>query len=417
MKSYFALLRVRPQFRHLWLAQVISLTGDWFNTIASVVIVNRFSDSGLAVGGLFLARALPPFLVGPVAGVAADRFSRKAVLITTDLLRALIVLGFLLVNSADTLWLIYALSIAQFVVSAFFEPARAAIVPSLVQENELLAANTLASITWSAMLTLGAALGGIIAAIFGAQVALAIDSLSFLISALLITRITVSTRPAAARVQGNGWTDFVDGLRYVRQHPGIAWITLVKAMGQIGSFDIIGAVYAERVFRVGQDGALTFGLMLTFHGVGAVLGPLIGNALGVRNARTLYRAISAGFLLIPLGWLIIGVAPTLPLVLIGSMLRGMGGSSNWTYSDVLLQMKVPGQFLGRVFALDFAIFMLAMSASVWLGGLALDQFTLDPRALVLIFAAGSIGPLLMWLAITRRREAARAGSVSVQVDV
>ena len=72
MNNYVELLKLRPQYRALWLAQVISLTGDWFNTIASVIIVNRYAASGLAVGGLFIARALPPFLLGPVAGVVAD---------------------------------------------------------------------------------------------------------------------------------------------------------------------------------------------------------------------------------------------------------------------------------------------------------------------------------------------------------
>jgi MFS family permease len=156
--------------------------------------------------------------------------------------------------------------------------------------------------------------------------------------------------------------------------------------------------------------------MLAFHGVGAVLGPLIGNALGVRDARTLHRAIGVGFLLIPLGWLIIGAAAWLPLVLVGSTLRGMGGSANWTYSDVLLQMRVPDRYLGRVFALDFAIFTLAMSASVWLGGLALDRFALDPRGLVMIFAAGSLGPAIAWIAALRRRERYPAQPVATLVD-
>ena len=95
MNTYLSILKLRPKFRSLWLAQVISLTGDWFNTIASVIIVNRYAASGLAVGGLFIARALPPFLLGPVAGVVADRFDRRKILIVSDVLRAAIVLCFL----------------------------------------------------------------------------------------------------------------------------------------------------------------------------------------------------------------------------------------------------------------------------------------------------------------------------------
>src|SRR6185436_15603930 len=137
-----SLLQLRPKFRSLWLAQVISLTGDWFNTIASVIIVNRYAASGLAVGGLFIARALPPFLLGPVAGVVADRFDRRKILIVSDVLRAAIVLCFLWVDRPERLWLLYGLNILQFSVSSFFEPARAALTPAVVAADELLTANT-----------------------------------------------------------------------------------------------------------------------------------------------------------------------------------------------------------------------------------------------------------------------------------
>jgi len=197
MNSYLLLLRQRPQFRYLWLASVVSFAGDWFNTIASVILVNRYLDSTTAVGLLFIARALPPFLLGPIAGVFADRFDRKTVLIVTDLARAVVLLGFLLVNSTERAWLIYALTITQFVISAFFEPARAAILPGLVKgRDELLLANTLSGITWSAMLTLGAALGGIVTGLFGVATAIIIDSLSFVASAALIWRIQRVRRAA-----------------------------------------------------------------------------------------------------------------------------------------------------------------------------------------------------------------------------
>ena len=192
MYEYLTLLRTRPYYRYLWLASVVSMLGDWFNAIATVILVNKYTDSGTAVGALFLARSLPPFLLGPLAGVIADRFNRKWILILTDLSRAVIVLGFLFVNSPERAWLIYALSIAQFMVSAFFEPARAAIMPSVVEgNNELLLANTLSSATWSAMLAFGAAIGGFTAAVFGASTALIIDALSFLLSAGLATMVVL----------------------------------------------------------------------------------------------------------------------------------------------------------------------------------------------------------------------------------
>src|ERR1044071_3385474 len=336
MTNYFPFLQLRSKFRSLWLAQVISLTGDWFNTIASVIIVNRYAASGLAIGSLFIARALPPFLLGPVAGVIADRFDRRKVLILSDLLRAGIVICFLLVDRPDRLWLLYVLTVLQFSVSAFFEPSRAALVPGLVEEEGLLTANTLSSITWSAMLALGGAIGGLTASLFGVRVSLLVDAASFLASAALVLTIPGQFRVDAVHALESGWKNFVDGMNYVRKDLDVALVTLVKALGQVGSFDIIAALYASHVFRQGQEGATTLGLMFTAFGVGAVIGPLISNRFGNSEAIWLRRAILGGFVCMPLAWLIVGIAPALPIALAGCVLRGAGGSINWTYSDVLL---------------------------------------------------------------------------------
>jgi predicted MFS family arabinose efflux permease len=404
--SYLTLLKQRPQFRTLWLASLVSMMGDWFNTIASVILVNRYTDSGVAVGALFLARALPPFLMGPLAGVIADRFNRKTILIVTDLLRAFIVSGFLLVNRPERAWLIYVLTIAQFAVSAFFEPARAAILPALVKgEAELLSANTLSSATWSAMLAFGAAIGGFTAALFGASTALIIDALTFFLSALLVWQITAVPLPTARDETGSGWYDFVDGLRYVRQHRDVGLFTLVKALGQIGSGDILIAIYAERIFPgVGQEGAGALGLMFAAAGVGAILGPVIGNYVTDGSAKALQQAIGAGFVALVAGWAIFGWSPNLPIAMVGLMVRFMGGSLNWTYSSVLLQIKVPDRYLGRVFALDFGIFTLAMATAVWFTGLALDQTNLTPRQISFILAVGSLIPVLFWMTASRFSE-------------
>ncbi len=402
MNAYISLLRQRPQFRNLWLASVISFAGDWFNTIASVILVNRYLDSTTAVGLLFVARALPPFLLGPVAGVIADRFDRKTVLIATDLSRAGIVLGFLFITSAEHAWLIYVLTILQFAISAFFEPARAAILPSLVQgSDEILAANTLSSITWSTMLAVGAALGGIVTGLFGVPVAILIDSASFLLSALFIWRIVRIRAAAPTGSESSGFGDMLDGFRYVRGHPRTALTATVKAFTQIGSPDIMIAVYAAHIFPYGQDGALSLGLLYAAAGVGALLGPLLANRLHAGTMRALQNSIAAAFVIVALGWLLFGWAPSLPIALIAMLIRHMGGSINWTYSSVILQLRVPDRYLGRVFALDFALFTLAMSLSVWVSGLLLDHTSLGPRGLTLLLGLGSLAPLLPWLWLTR----------------
>ncbi len=402
MRAYVDLLVRRRHFRTLWFAQLVSLLGDWFNSVALVILVNRYAGTGVAVGTLFVARALPPFIFGPLAGVVADRFNRKLVLVITDLLRFVIVLGFLLVDQKSEVWLIYVLTVAQFSVAAFFEPARAAILPSVVETDELLAANTISSTTWSATLAFGAAIGGAVAAKFGVDVALIIDAVSFLVSALIVIPLRI-TRPIAPMGEPtSGWTDMLDGFRYVAHRRNIFAIAGVKAMGQVGNVDVIIAVFAQSVFVVGKEGAATIGLLWAFHGVGAVVGPIIGNMLGNKSVRYLTNAIVIGYASLPVAWLLLGVGPTLFVAGIASLLRGAGASVNWTYSSVLLQMKVPDQFLGRVFALDFSLFTLAMSLAVWLTGFAMDTFDLGPRQMCYILAVGSIVPFFIWLMVARR---------------
>jgi MFS family permease len=124
MEEYLALLRRNPNFRNLWLGSVISQFGDWFNVIAAAELIARLTDSGVALSYLFLARFLPLFLFSPVAGVLADRFDRKRIMVLSDVLRGVTVLGFLVVREPGDVWVFYLLTVLQFSLSALFTPAR-----------------------------------------------------------------------------------------------------------------------------------------------------------------------------------------------------------------------------------------------------------------------------------------------------
>jgi len=153
--GYGELIRGNTNFRFLWFGQIVSLLGDWFNLIASASLVAMLTQSGFAVGGLFVIRMLAPFLVSPIAGVLADRYNRKHILITTDITRAITVFGFLLVRDASHIWLLYTLTVIQLGISGFFFPTRTAILPDLVPPSGIGAANAISSATWSVMLALG----------------------------------------------------------------------------------------------------------------------------------------------------------------------------------------------------------------------------------------------------------------------
>src|SRR6185295_3135841 len=192
--GYIELLRNNRSFRQVWLGQVVSQLGDWFNTIALYTIILNLTGSGRDIGLLLVARFVPSFIFGPISGVIADRFSRRTIMIVSDLLRAVVVLGFLFVRRADQLWIIYVLTVFQLGFSTFFEPAKTAAIPSIVSDRELVAANALSSVTWSVMLTLGAAIGGVITGWFGTDVSFILDAGTYLLSAALIASVKVPKR-------------------------------------------------------------------------------------------------------------------------------------------------------------------------------------------------------------------------------
>ena len=398
MNIYTSLLKRNANFRTLWLASVITMLGDWFNTIGTIVLINRYTDSGLAIAALFLARMLPPFLFSPLAGLVADRLNRKMVMIVSDLLRVGIVLGFLLVDSPSEAWLVYGLTALQFVIATFYHPAHAAVLPSVVDNKEdLLVANTLGSVTWSAMLALGAALGGVTTALFGVQIALFIDAATFALSAGLLALVAIPNR-AHNTVSQKGVEEvgIWGGLRYALDHPDIGAVTLVKALGSIGSTDVIMTALASLLFAFGDGGAGALGMMMTAAGIGAVLGPLITNQFTPETNAALRRSIVIGFAAIAAGWMIVGQSGLFWLVLLGFLLRGMGGSTNWTYSSVLLQMNVPDRVLGRVFALDEMVRTLTASVGIWLAGYAIDSLGLTAQSLASWYGVVTLLPLVIW---------------------
>ena len=120
--GYRALIRGNRNFRLLWLGQIISLLGDWFNFVASASLIAILTQSGFAVGSPFVVRMLAPFFISPIAGVVADRYNRKYTLIITDLARVVVAFGFLLVRTADDVWLLYVLTALQLDNTCVFLP-------------------------------------------------------------------------------------------------------------------------------------------------------------------------------------------------------------------------------------------------------------------------------------------------------
>jgi predicted MFS family arabinose efflux permease len=405
--GYIDLLRRNRSFRQLWLGQVVSQMGDWFNTIALYTIILQLTGSGRDVGLLLVARFVPSFLFGPISGVVADRFSRRTIMIVSDLLRAVVVLGFLLVRRADQLWIIYVLTVFQLGLSTFFEPAKTAAIPSIVEDRELVAANAISSVTWSAMLTIGAAIGGIITDAFGTNVAFILDATTYLLSAALIASIRVPKRAKRPRQKLSlgrvlGITETIEGIRYVKDRPRVLAYLLVKpAWGLGGGILTLLAVFGERIFPVGKGAAGGIGVLFAARGIGTAIGPIVARRIAGEGERRMQVTIGIAFLIGGVFYIAFGSATGLTFALIVLGLAHCGGSILWVFSTVMLQRSVLDSFRGRVFAAELALVTLTMAASNYATGELLDRFSISPRIVTIGVGILFMMPGLTWF-LTQR---------------
>ena len=405
--GYIELLRGNRNFRNLWLGQVVSQMGDWFDTIALYTIILTLTGSGRNVGLLMVARFVPSFVFGPLSGVVADRFSRRTIMILSDLLRAIVVLGFLLVRRADQLWIIYVITVLQLIFSTFFEPARTAAIPSIVSDRELLPANAISSVTWSAMLTLGAAIGGVVTGLFGTKAAFILDSLSFLASAAFIASISFPKRPPRPKTKLSigkvlGITDTVEGVKYVKHRPRVFAFLLVKpAWGLGGGILTLLAVFGEKIFPVGHSAATGIGVLFAARGIGTAIGPIVARRIAGEGRARMQKSIGIAFLIGGAFYIAFGTAGNFLFALLVLGLAHTGGSILWVFSTVLLQRGVEDRFRGRVFAAELALLTLTMAASNYFTGEMLDRFGWSPRIVTAGIGTFFLLPGVLWFATQR----------------
>jgi MFS family permease len=403
--GYFELIRRNAPFRRLWYGQIVSQLGDWFDTVALLSLIHTLTGSGTALGALLVAEFLPPTLVSPFAGIIIDRMPRKLVMVISDIVRALVVLLVLLVQSPDQIWLVYLAVILKMSFTGVFEPARSAILPSIATREELVAANALSSITWSAVLAFGAALGGLVAGTLGFQAAILLDSFSFLLSGWLIAGVKV-TETHQAQASGEkslmaGLREIAEGLHFISRKRDLFLLTFAKAFWNLGGgVLLLFTLYGEQLFPIGRNGAISIGLLYAARGTGAAIGPILARRIAGETIPVMRRAVGLGYFLSVVGYLWFSETAAFVLALLAVVLGHMGGSINWVFSTALLQIQVPDKLRGRVFSVEFAALMFTTALSTFLTGAANDAGW-SPRELAMVLSLIFILPgilltVLLW---------------------
>jgi MFS family permease len=415
LRSYFHLLRANRNFRLLWMAQIVSELGDWFYSLAVFnLLLDLTGGKAQAVGLAVVLQVLPHTLIAPATGVLNDRISRRAIMIAADVARCFIVLGMLLVRTPGMVWLVYPLLLLETVGAAFFEPAHTSVIPNIVPDDQVLAANALASVTWSFNLAIGSSLGGVLAVLLGRDAVFLLNGLSFLASAFFIRRMHF-VEPhieGLAPLRARDMVDFspvLDGARYIRSDPRLFATVFVKGgLGLLGANNVLLPILGRTEFPVRLHGldqtrAATLGMSLLMgaRGVGALLGPLLGGWWAGERHWRLRIGILIGFLFASAGYFWLGGSATLAMATLGVIVAHAGSSTNWVFSTTLLQVYTADRFRGRVFAADFGLCMLGISASSYMAGVALD-LGVSPRTFAVAMGAVMLAPAAGWMWALRR---------------
>lgn len=408
MSAPTAILRNNRNFRLLFLGQTISQLGDWFNSVAVFALLLDLTGSATAVAWLMIVQFLPMAIVGPIAGVVVDRVDRRRLMIAMDLVRGVVVLGLLLVRTREQVWLAYVVTALTVTGSAFFEPARTATIPNVTSKEELMPANALSSATWAAMLAVGASVGGLVTAIAGRNIAFVMNGASFFISAWFISRTSYDSTPTV-KPPLKGWfalsgiPDLIEGFVYVRQRAHVSALMFVKAgWGLAGGVLLLLTVFGQRVFPVAGSTAAGIGVLYAARGIGAGLGPMALRWILGQTPTTMRRSIGPAYFIVGGFYVALAAASTLPTAAVCIMLAHFGGSILWVFSTVLLQMEVPDQFRGRVFAAEMALVTLTSSISSYATGYALDGFGWSPRSLAFLLGVAFAVPGVLWLVMNAR---------------
>ena len=372
-KGYVEFFFSNAKFRRLWAASVISLLGEWFNTIALFFLILEYSGSEFLLGILFSVRMALFAVSQPVNGLLADRFSRKSLMLWANLLQVGLALSFLLVDGPEDMWWLVTLSGLMMLLHGVYVTAERAALPNIVDEEDLITANAIDSASWSTALCIGAMLGGIVVSIWGTDMAFIIDSYTFLLSSLLLIPLNFTQNidpsmkgPLFSKAIANikiGWSRIYSDKKLLR-------IVFAKSSWNLAGAGLAGVFLVLAGSELtGYGAAFGFGLFFFARGIGTGIGPLLARAIFKDKDKWpsligILVTISGFF------YLLVGLSLEiyLPLTVLLIICAHSASGGNWVLSTVLTQTWVEDEVRGRVFSMDMLILGSSAALSTTVAG-------------------------------------------------
>jgi MFS family permease len=352
-----SLLLRRPHFARLWLASAVSLCGDWLSFVAVSRLAIDRGGGALALAGILAAHMLPGALASPLAGILADRFDRRRLLVAAAVLQGGLTLLMAMAAARGSLPLVQVLLLLRGIAAALVPPAEAAALRDVVHEDELLAANSLLTATWSVSYVGGMALGGALAAL-GPTTAIALDAATFAFSAALVGTVPplpppsrASRVPLGAVVRTVG-ADLSNALAHARARPLLARAVLGKVPIAVaaGAGWLALNLFADRARPFGAA-ALSLGVLQAVRGAGTGVGPVLAVGFVDRGGRT-ERAATVAYLVAFAGIAFFARTLDPAAILAVVLVWGTGSGANWVLSSAELQRRSDAGFVGRLAAID-----------------------------------------------------------------
>ncbi len=397
-QPYIDLIRNNHDYRRLWLAQVISNFGDWFGILAVYAIIQKYSGSELLLGLIIVVKMLSLAVSSPLAGYITDRFNRRHLMIASDLIRGVLVLGFIVITSASLLWLAYVIIAIQMVFSAIFEPAKTSSIPNVTTPQELVIANILSAASWSIIFTTGMAIGGFATAYLGPTIVFLINGISYAISAYFIYRSVIPQQKMADNASGEKdrpLAGIIDGFRFLIRNKNVLRPALAKGTFTmcIGALVYMLIIVAEDVLMMGSIG---LGILYGARGVGTGIGPVVGRRV-FKSENGWVRSIGIFMVFCGLMYTVVSQSDSLLVMSLFVMIAHMASGSNWVFSTVLLQRRSPDTYRGRVFSTEWLLFTLSQSVSVTVAALILEFEILTIRETMTAFSMLLVVSGFVWL--------------------
>ncbi len=367
-------LALNGSFSALWAGQLISLFGDRLNQLALVAVVLISTGSTLASGLVFFAATLPNLLLSPIAGTFVDRWDRKEVMIVSDVLRAALVL-ILPIVAVWNLLLVYPLVFLVTSISVFFRPARVAILPRVVPEEDLLSANSALWVGETIADIVGYPLAAAFVAVLGSSVPLAfwVDAATYLASAALISTIVLHAAPASDVETGTGagfLAEMAAGWQFLRHETVLLANTLQGVAGQfsLGITIALTPAFVEVAFAdSGYRWQAVYGFLEAGIGLGNLVGGFIIGLLGTRFAKG--RMVIIGYTAWGLSIFLFALSGNVAVALGLAFGQGVANMIFIIPSQTLFQERTPAALMGRVVGFRFALVFGSMTFAMAIGAI------------------------------------------------